>query len=31
MFGPNTKPSPQMTEVFNQIPDYNDGRRVLRN
>jgi pimeloyl-ACP methyl ester carboxylesterase len=29
MFGPNTKPTPQMMDVFNQILDYNDGRRVL--
>jgi pimeloyl-ACP methyl ester carboxylesterase len=29
MFGPNTKPTPQMMTVFNQILDYNDGRRVL--
>ncbi|OBA73719.1 alpha/beta hydrolase [Mycobacterium sp. 1554424.7] len=29
MFGPNTKPTPHMMGVFNQILDYNDGRRVL--
>jgi pimeloyl-ACP methyl ester carboxylesterase len=29
MFGPNTKPTPHMMDVFNQILDYNDGRRVL--
>jgi pimeloyl-ACP methyl ester carboxylesterase len=29
MFGPNTKPTPHMMKVFNQILDYNDGRRVL--
>lgn len=29
MFGPNTKPTPHMMNVFNQILDYNDGRRVL--
>jgi len=29
MFGPNTKPSPQMMETFHQILDYNDGKRVL--
>jgi pimeloyl-ACP methyl ester carboxylesterase len=29
MFGPNTKPTPQMMTVFNQILDYHDGRRVL--
>lgn len=29
MFGPNTKPTPHMMTVFNQILDYNDGRRVL--
>ncbi len=29
MFGPNTKPTPRMMAVFNQILDYNDGRRVL--
>src|SRR6201995_4421578 len=29
MFGPNTKPTRQMMDVFNQILDYNDGRRVL--
>ena len=29
MFGPNTKPTRHMMEVFNQILDYNDGRRVL--
>ncbi|OBI45926.1 alpha/beta hydrolase [Mycobacterium kyorinense] len=29
MFGPHTKPTPHMMDVFNQILDYNDGRRVL--
>ncbi|MGA7052782.1 MAG: alpha/beta fold hydrolase, partial [Mycobacterium sp.] len=29
MFGPNTKPTRLMMDVFNQILDYNDGRRVL--
>jgi pimeloyl-ACP methyl ester carboxylesterase len=29
MFGPNTKPTPHLMTVFNQILDYNDGRRVL--
>ncbi len=29
MFGPNTKPTRRMMDVFNQILDYNDGRRVL--
>ncbi len=29
MFGPNTKPTRQMMDVFGQILDYNDGRRVL--
>lgn len=29
MFGPNTQPTRQMMDVFNQILDYNDGRRVL--
>jgi len=29
MFGPNTKPTQHMMVVFNQILDYNDGRRVL--
>jgi pimeloyl-ACP methyl ester carboxylesterase len=29
LFGPNTKPTPHMMDVFNQILDYNDGRRVL--
>ena len=29
MFGPNTKPTRQMMDVFNQILDYHDGRRVL--
>jgi pimeloyl-ACP methyl ester carboxylesterase len=28
MFGPNTKPSPRMHELFDQILDYNDGKRV---
>lgn len=29
MFGPNTKPTAYMMDVFNQILDYNDGRKVL--
>lgn len=29
MFGPNTKPTRHMMDVFNQILDYHDGRRVL--
>src|ERR1700729_4694 len=29
MFGPNTKPTRHMMDVFSQILDYNDGRRVL--
>ena len=29
MFGPSTKPTRQMMNVFNEILDYNDGRRVL--
>jgi pimeloyl-ACP methyl ester carboxylesterase len=29
MFGPNTKPTQHMMDVFNQILDYNRGRRVL--
>jgi pimeloyl-ACP methyl ester carboxylesterase len=29
VFGPNTKPSPHMMDVFHQILGYNDGRRVL--
>lgn len=29
MFGPNTKPTRAMLEVFHQILDYNDGKRVL--
>jgi pimeloyl-ACP methyl ester carboxylesterase len=28
MFGPRTKPSPQLLEQFHQIMSYNDGRRV---
>ena len=28
MFGPRTKPSPELLEQFRQIVDYNDGRRV---
>jgi len=28
MFGPNTKPSPQLLAQFHQIMSYNDGRRV---
>jgi pimeloyl-ACP methyl ester carboxylesterase len=29
MFGPNTKPTPQLLEQFHQILDYNDGARVM--
>jgi pimeloyl-ACP methyl ester carboxylesterase len=29
MFGPNTKPSRRMMELFHQILEYNDGKRVL--
>jgi pimeloyl-ACP methyl ester carboxylesterase len=29
MFGPHTKPTRHMMDVFNQILDYNDGRKVL--
>lgn len=29
MFGPNTKPTPHMMDVFRQILEYNDGRRVM--
>ncbi len=29
MFGPDTKPSPHLMEIFDQILDYNDGRRVM--
>jgi pimeloyl-ACP methyl ester carboxylesterase len=28
LFGPRTQPSPRMHELFNQILDYNDGKRV---
>lgn len=28
LFGPNTKPSPRTRKLFNQILDYNDGKRV---
>ncbi len=28
MFGPNTKPSPELIEKFHQILEYNDGKRV---
>jgi pimeloyl-ACP methyl ester carboxylesterase len=28
LFGPHTQPSPRMHELFNQILDYNDGKRV---
>lgn len=28
LFGPDTKPSPRLLELFNQILDYNDGKRV---
>lgn len=29
MFGPNTKPSRRMLDLFHQILEYNDGKRVL--
>ena len=29
MFGPNTRPSPELMAKFHQILDYNDGKRVL--
>ena len=29
MFGPNTKPTRAMLDVFHQILEYNDGKRVL--
>ncbi|CAM3323614.1 alpha/beta hydrolase [Mycobacterium intermedium] len=29
MFGPNTKPSPRQLELFHQILEYNDGKRVM--
>lgn len=29
MFGPNTKPSRRQLELFNQILEYNDGKRVM--
>jgi pimeloyl-ACP methyl ester carboxylesterase len=29
MFGPSTKPTPHMMDVFHQILSYHDGRRVL--
>ncbi|WP_205876467.1 alpha/beta fold hydrolase [Mycobacterium camsae] len=29
MFGPKTKPTRHMMDVFNEILDYNDGRRVM--
>lgn len=29
MFGPNTKPSPRLLELFRQILAYNDGMRVM--
>jgi pimeloyl-ACP methyl ester carboxylesterase len=28
VFGPNTKPSPRMHELFQQVLEYNDGKRV---
>lgn len=28
LFGPHTQPSPRMHELFNQILEYNDGKRV---
>jgi len=28
MFGPHTKPSPELMEKFHQILEYNDGKRV---
>lgn len=28
LFGPNTKPSPVMRQQFNEILEYNDGKRV---
>ena len=28
MFGPNTKPSRRMLDLFHQILEYNDGKRV---
>jgi pimeloyl-ACP methyl ester carboxylesterase len=28
LFGPNTKPSPRMRELFQQILEFNDGKRV---
>jgi pimeloyl-ACP methyl ester carboxylesterase len=28
VFGPNTKPSPRMHELFDQILEFNDGKRV---
>jgi len=28
LFGPNTKPSPRMHELFQQILEFNDGKRV---
>ncbi len=28
LFGPNTKPSPRTRALFNQILEYNDGKRV---
>jgi pimeloyl-ACP methyl ester carboxylesterase len=29
MFGPNTKPSPELLDKFHQILEYNDGKRVV--
>jgi pimeloyl-ACP methyl ester carboxylesterase len=28
LFGPNTKPSPRMRQLFQQILEFNDGKRV---
>lgn len=29
MFGPNTKPTPEMMQTFHEILEWNDGKRVL--
>jgi pimeloyl-ACP methyl ester carboxylesterase len=29
LFGPNTKPSPELMSTFHQILEFNDGKRVL--
>jgi pimeloyl-ACP methyl ester carboxylesterase len=29
MFGPNTKPSPELLDKFHEILEYNDGKRVV--